>query len=68
LSTSPDGPYNEDPVTIPAIIQAEEFDFGRNNVAYYDTTAANLGNADVREPSGHTGTSVLDASMFSRWV
>ncbi len=36
-------PYHNTPMAIPGIIQAEDFDFGGQNEAYYDTTSGNSG-------------------------
>jgi len=38
----PQEPYLGSPVNIPGTIQAENYDLGGNNVAYYDTTAGNI--------------------------
>jgi len=38
----PQEPYLGSPVTIPGTIQAENYDLGGINVAYYDTTAGNI--------------------------
>jgi hypothetical protein len=35
-------PYNGIPTYIPGIVQAEEYDWGGQNVAYYDTTPGNI--------------------------
>ncbi|MFT7560865.1 MAG: beta-glucanase (GH16 family) [Flavobacteriales bacterium] len=55
-------PYTGSAVTVPNTVQAENFDFGGQNVAYNDTTAVNIGNAyrqsegvdlEVRSGGGH---------------
>lgn len=35
--------YGGTPAKIPGVIQAAEFDYGGQGVAYYDTDAANIG-------------------------
>ncbi len=36
-------PYNGDPIVLPAKVQAEQFDFGGEEVAYHETTEGNIG-------------------------
>ena len=40
---TPSGPFGGTPVSLPGTIQAENFDNGANNTAYFDTTAGNAG-------------------------
>ena len=40
---NPSGPFTGTPIALPGTIQAENFDNGANNVAYFDTTAGNSG-------------------------
>lgn len=36
------GPYRGTPATVPGVIEAEQFDFGGEGVAYSDTTIDNI--------------------------
>lgn len=47
-TTKPRGPYNGTIGQIPGTIQAENFDVGGNNIAYYDASAGNTGGATFR--------------------
>ena len=44
------GPYFEIPSLIPGKIEAENYDYGKNNVAFYDTDASNNGGKYRTDP------------------
>ncbi len=47
ISTLPENistPYSGTPVSLPGLIEAEEYDLGGEGIAYHDTTAGNAGN------------------------
>ena len=46
----PSTPFNEEPITLPGILEAEDFDNGANGVAYSDTDNKNDGD-DLSEKS-----------------
>lgn len=45
----PKGPFNGEPLTIPGLVEAEEFDLGGEGYAYHDTTVGNTGPLRVDE-------------------
>src|SRR5436190_14975797 len=45
-------PFYGSPLQIPGTVQAEDFDFGGESVAYHDTTVENLGGSDYHGVTG----------------
>jgi hypothetical protein len=52
LTRAPAGPtpFTGTPVSLPGRVEAENFDRGGQNVAYFDNTPTNLGNSTYRNP------------------
>lgn len=52
-------PYNKKPISIPGILQAEQFDNGVEGIAYNDNSSENEGDAEFRTD---TGVDIVDGN------
>ncbi|MGH9140801.1 MAG: carbohydrate-binding protein [Vicinamibacterales bacterium] len=72
----PDGssPYSGTPVTLPGTVQFENYDAGGANVAYYDTTASNLGGVyrsnavDIKATTDAGGGYLVGWTTAGEWL
>jgi len=63
LAARPSGPFNGKPLLLPAIIEAEEFDFGGEGFAYHDLTPGNS-EASFRQEDVDVGQTYDDGSAY----
>ncbi|HDS85172.1 MAG TPA: carbohydrate-binding protein, partial [Phycisphaerales bacterium] len=68
-------PWGGQPHPIPGTIQAEQFDFGGPNIAYYDTTLGNAGgalrtfeNVDIYAVTDQQGAYAIGGIEDSEWL
>lgn len=61
-------PYGGTPWLIPGIIQAEDFDNGGQNIAYFDNTSGNSGNAYRTNESVDIAVSKRESSPYVGWT
>jgi chitodextrinase len=67
VQTLSDGPYLGSPITIPGKIEAEDFDFGGEGVAYHDAQPENLGGA-MRKDEGVDLATAGDGNFYIGWT
>lgn len=69
-TTPPPGntPYGGTPRMIPGIIQAEDYDNGGQNIAYYDRTTGNAGNRYRTNESADVGMSNKELNPYLGWT
>jgi hypothetical protein len=70
-------PVNSNPIAVPAVFEAEDFNCGGQNVAYHDNVAGNAGNANFRtsedvdivtSPGAANGSFVVNNFETGEWL